>query len=318
MRCASQGRQIAAYHTPVPHHECRKRTNRLTMTLTANRLAPHLAPTALILWKFVLLDCARVLIRERYASPPLLLLAGWLGGSLLLIALALILPISPLATWILAAASVITLQWAWIAGGLHASSPARSDLMSLPVFRALIQNVLIGIWWISVATELPPLPQIQMPVTCALLASSLGLPATTFAWVHLLSAAQRNYWNARVAILCVLTLAALWWITPIESWRTHCMTLVILAVVAHRHASMMLSRRQQEVRFGTMLVLFIAFIFASVHLAEQFSSRGLAASGLGMLFAGTTLICTAMTAWNEWRGNPAAHRDDPIHESMRW
>jgi hypothetical protein len=272
----------------------------------------------LALWKLLLLDWPRHLIRRKWAVPPQALRIGWLPGCMVTLLLSAIIPPSHIPTSLLAGGAMCIAQWAWIVGSAH-NPPGRSDLMSLPVIRTVIQNLLIGTWWLALLpSELPSAWQLQVAVWSALAASSLGLPSMSAAWEAEFSSSQRSAWIGAVAVLALLAAAGLWWLTPSEPWRPLSAALVIATVVLHRHMAMMLGRPQQELRFGWMVLCFVGFVFAAAASVPQLAPRGPVLTGFGSLFVTTVLLCAAMAAWNERRGKVAPYRDDPLHESLQW
>ena len=271
----------------------------------------------LALWKLLLLDWARHLIRKRWPMPSLILRLAWLPASVVIVLVSSIIPASTIAAWILAVPALCLVQWAWTVGGMEVPQ-GTSDLLRIPLIRVLLHNFLIAIWWFMALQDLPAATHLQAPVICALAASSIGSPAARAAWEQQLTSAQRTACIGAMAFIAVAAVACLWWVTPIESWRLVAAALVIVAVVAHRHAAIMLGRRQQEIRFGWMIVCFCVFAAVTVQSAPWLQSRGLILTGFGLLFASTVLLCTGMMLWNERRGRVAAYRDDPVHESLQW
>lgn len=273
--------------------------------------------TALVLWKLFLLDWPRHLIRKKWPVPSRTLRIAWLPGCIGIVVLSALVPASRVAAWVLAVPALCMVQWAWIVGSMDVQ-PRRSDLMSLPLIRALVHNFLIWMWWLGALSESMLAPQLQVPVFSAMAASALGLPAATAAWEMQMSASERTLRLIAIALLAIASGACLWWLTPYEAWRPFAAALVVAVVVGHRHAAMMLGRRQQEVRFGWMILCFIGLIVITVQAPPGLDVRGLTLAGFGLLFVTAVMLCALMALWNERRGRTAAYRDDPVHESLRW
>jgi FtsH-binding integral membrane protein len=80
----------------------------------------------------------------------------------------------------------------------------------------------------------------------------------------------------------------------------------------------MLSRGQQELRFGWMVAFFIGLIVIAAREEPPLSQVNLMLKGFGSLFLSTVLLSTLMAMWNERRGQIAPFRSDPINESFYW
>lgn len=272
---------------------------------------------ALALWKLFLLDWPRHLIRTRLPMPSPLLRAGWLPAGLLLLVVALLIPAGGVLHWIVAGLSLCTVQWAWIFVSMDIAA-GRSNLLAIPLFRVVVFDFLAALWWLSSLSSLPPASQLQLPVLCALVASSLGLPTASAIWERQSSSRQRWYWLCATLTFAGVTLACLWWLSPNEPWRPFCAGLVIITIVMHRPVATMLSRRQQEVRFGWMVTCFIGIIIAAGQHASTLPQRNFALIGFGSLLTTTVFLCILMAIWNEYRGRIAPHREYPLHESLSW
>jgi hypothetical protein len=182
----------------------------------------------------------------------------------------------------------------------------------------VILNVLMFVWWLACVEQMPPQAVLHVCVMAALIASAVGLPAASAAWELTLSAQQRTAWIAVSATLAVAAVASLWWLSMNEALRPLCAALIVAAVVAQRHVAMMLSKRQQELRFGWMLLGFIALIALTAQQRPELVARGPALAGFGTLWATTAFVCVLLAAWNAYRGRIAAYRDDPLHDSLQW
>lgn len=272
--------------------------------------------TALALWKLFLIDWPRHIIREKRPVPSLLLTNGWLPISIALVVASALLPDSRTALMIIGIPAALMAQWAWIMGGLD--PPSRSNLLSFPLLRAVIFNFLIVVWWIACASEMPPAGPVHVCVIAAVVASAVGLPATSWIWESRLNRRQRTAWLTASAALALSAGASLWWLATQPSHRPLCAALIVAAVVAIRPATTVLSNVQQKVRLGCVIACLIALIVAGVLFGPEFEARSGALFGAGALWVAAVLVSTLLAAWNERTGRIAPHRDDPPHESLQW
>ncbi|WP_129646949.1 DUF3488 domain-containing protein [Peristeroidobacter agariperforans] len=256
--------------------------------------------TGLALWKLYLLDWPRHLLRTKLPVPPVLVLLGWFPASIAVVLLALI-PAWSFVSWILAVLAACATQWAWIVGW-NGAPGSLQNVLTMPVFRVLIYNFVAGMWWLSAAGKMPPVPQLHAPVLCALAGSALGLPMAIAVWEQRLTSPQRWIWLFATSIVAIVAVAVLWFLADREAWRPVAAALVIVALLMHRHIAAMLGKRQQELRFGWMVTFFIGLIVVTVQSEQMTPQFDVVLTGFGSLLASTVLLCALMAMWNERQG----------------
>lgn len=269
--------------------------------------------TGLVLWKLYLLDWPRHLIRTRLPVPSVALLTGWLPASIALVLLSAI-PAWGFVKWILAIPAICVAQWAWTVGWISGHS---TNLLRIPFLRVLLYNILAFVCWTLLISRASPPIQLHAAVLCALAGTALGMPVAVDVWEHRLTARQRWTWLFATAGVTLLAAACLFLVSDREAWGPVAATLVMVATLMHRHFAAMLSKGQQELRFGWMLACFIGLIVIAIRAEPQVPQADMML-GFGSLFLSTVLLCTLMALWNERRGRIAPFRDDPINESFYW
>lgn len=163
---------------------------------------------------------------------------------------------------------------------------------------------------------MPTAAPLNLPVLCALVGSALGLPITTLVWEQQLSSRQRWLWLATTCGVALIAIASLWWLSDRDAWHPLIAALGIVALLMQRHIAAMLSRTQQEVRFGWMVLYCFGLIAFEQKL--RVSTRDPTPTAFGLLMLSTVLLCMLMAMWNEWRGRIAPYRDDPLHQALYW
>jgi hypothetical protein len=271
--------------------------------------------TGLVFGKFFLLDWPRHLIHTRLPVAPTWLLIGWLPASIALVLLAMI-PASTFVTWTLAVLAACVTQWAWIVGWTGERGTLQ-NAVSIPFFRVLIYNFIAAMWWLSSQSGAST-AQLQAPVLLALTGSALGLPMATAVWEERLTSRQRWIWLCATSVVALVAGAVLWLLTDRAASRPVAEVLVILAVLMHRHIAPLLGKRQQEFRFGWMVISFVVIALSSLDLERRVPHFELIFTGFGSLLASTVLLCMLMAMWNEWHGTVAPYRTDPIHSALYW
>jgi hypothetical protein len=262
-----------------------------------------------------LLDWPRHLMRTRLPVPPPLLLIGWLPASLAIALLATI-PAWNFVAWILAGLAICAAQWAWIVGWTGAPGTLQ-NVFTIPLFRVVVFNFAIGLWWVSCTSKMTPAPQLHAPVLFAMAGSALGLPMAGAVWEDRLTARQRWIWLFATGFVAIVAMACLWLLADREAWRPLAAVLVVIAVLMHRHIALLFGRRQQEVRFGWVVAFFIGLIFVTAQSDPIFERFDVALTGFGSLLASAVLLCMLMAMWNEWRGRIAPYREDPVPEMLQ-
>jgi hypothetical protein len=268
----------------------------------------------LVAWKLYALDWPRHLIRTRLPVPPVYLLLGWLPASVAVILLSTI-PAWSFVKWLLVIPALGIAQWAWTIG--WTGHPSQS-LLRIPLLRVLLYNILALMWWIGAVSNVTPPVQLHVAVLCGLASSALGIPMAVEVWEFRLTARQRWSWLLATCGVVLIATACLFFVTHREAWVPVAAALVMVSVLMHRHFAAMLSRGQQELRFGWMVAFFIGLIVIAARAEPPLPQVNLMLKGFGSLFLSTVLLSTLMAMWNERRGQIAPFRSDPINESFYW
>lgn len=260
----------------------------------------------LLLGKLYLVDWPRHLIRRKWpAGAASWLRLGWLPLCLACLLLSAVLPSWRAVTLVLGVVSLSTILWALLFRPVIPKPPGDANVLSNIVILLLVHNLLVAMWWVQATGDFPEgaAQPTFLPAFAAMIISVLGLPGLLSFWVLELQPRQRSKVIMGLMLLAIIACVLLWTLTAQSAWRPISAALALIAIVLHRPMSALLSRRQQEFRFGWMILGFIGLIVVAEY--AQVQARGVMLVGFGLLLVTAVILCMAMALWNEWRGATA-------------
>lgn len=258
-------------------------------------LATAVTFAGLLLWKYLLLDWPRVLVRRKWPVAPAWMRVGWLPLAATCVLLSFVFPPGSRLVWLLAVPALAAVQWALI---FRPPAPP-VDLNTL--LRGLLPYVLLIVWWIGLTEGFPIESSAGLFVLVfALTAASLfGWALTYVFWTEDLTPAWRQKILICVALAASGVSGLLWFATPIIEWRPACAALVLIVLAVRRQIDSTLSDRQRSV----LMVWLAAGSIASTTLSKhpEIVKRGFLLAGIGAVLTTSVILCVSMALWNEWR-----------------
>ena len=274
----------------------------MTVALTAAVLFGGFA-----LGKLFLLDWPRHVFREKWpVGGPLWMRLGWLPLGIVCLLLAAVLPPWRTSAWIFGICSLLAVLWVLIIRQVS-EAQHRAETIVGPMAALLVPQIIMGLWWVAAVEHFPDNAAVPMalPFFSLMLTTSIGLSPSQSYWIHELTSAQRRYVLIGISVFAAVTAVLIWHATVRTEWRPLCVALIGVAVALHRPIAMLMSWRQQEVRFGLLIAGAIALAFVADH--PVFQARTPVLGGLGVLIVATVLLCMLMALFNERRGRPVPH-----------
>jgi hypothetical protein len=250
---------------------------------------------ALLLWKYLLLDWPRVLVRRKWPVAPAWMRVGWLPISVGIVLLSFAFPAGSKLIWLLSIPALAALQWVLI---FRPPGPP-VDLNSL--LGGLLPYVLLVVWWIGLTEGFPAESSAGLFVLVFTLmaASSFGQVLTYMFWTEELTPARRRTILASTALAASGVSALLWFATPVIEWRPACAALVLIVLAVRSQIDSALSGRQRLVLIGWLVAGSIASMTLATH--PQMVKRGFLLAGIGAVVTTSAIMCVLMAFWNEWR-----------------
>ncbi|MDR3507223.1 MAG: J domain-containing protein [Caulobacteraceae bacterium] len=248
-------------------------------------------------------------------SAPIWAKLGWAPASLSVLALAALIPPSPIATIALAVLGFGVAAWAYITGWVD-QRPARrlASWISGPVamvlylfgrdmpwrMRALLSFAPLALFWRLIAKDLPTgaWGQMTLPLAAAAATFVFGCEPLAEAWHRDLTPPARRIALAAFGLAVALTPLVLWWVAPGPALTPAAATLVAILVLLHKVPTAHLEGRAYAIRDLLMRFGWIVWT-ALLAIATEYLRQGdatLLTAGLWLLTGVAAGIAGALRA----------------------